>query len=117
MRVFYTLPRPWTDRILPVTFDPKPADLVRVMVGRAELITPTMEWELLKQVVRFTELDERSRARAVDETRQLGLGRFLEPTTRRLAGKISTREFSLVSWELLQAVSKAGAAPERLAGK
>jgi hypothetical protein len=40
LRVLYTLPREWTDRTLPLTFDPKPRELVRVMVGRAEVFTP-----------------------------------------------------------------------------
>ncbi len=106
VRVLYTLPRAWTDRILPLTLEPKPRELVRVMVGRAELITPAMEWELLKQVVRFADGDETDRVQAVDEARKLGLGRFLEPTTRRLAAKLPTREFSKVSWDLLQAASK-----------
>ena len=60
VRVLYTLPRAWTDRILPLTLEPKPRELARVMVGRAELITPPMEWELLKQVVRFADGDERA---------------------------------------------------------
>ena len=106
LRVFYTLPRAWTDRILPLTLDPPAREIVRVMVGRAELITPAMEWELMKQVVRFSDGDERVRARAVEDARGLGLGRFMEPTTRRLMAKMPSREFSALSWELLQEASK-----------
>src|SRR5207249_3727002 len=40
VRVLYVLPRAWTDRALPLSLDPAPRDLVRVMVGRAEVITP-----------------------------------------------------------------------------
>jgi hypothetical protein len=117
LRVLYTLPGKWTDRILPLTLEPKPRDVVRVMVGRAELITPAMEWELMKQVVSFTDKDENIRARAVEDARHLGLGRFLEPATRRLNGKMSSPEFSQVSWELLNAASKPTPEPKKLAVK
>ena len=117
LRVLYTLPSSWTDRILPLTLKPKPREVVRVMVGRAELITPAMEWSLMKQVVRYSDRDESIRARAVEDTRNLGLGRFLEPATRRLNGKMSGREFSQVSWDLVNAASKPAPEAKKLAVK
>jgi hypothetical protein len=117
LRVLYVLPGAWTDRILPLTLEPKPREIVRVMVGRAELITPKMEWELMKQVVRYSDGDESVRARAIEDTRSLGLGRFLEPATRRLNGKMPGREFSQVSWELLSAASKPAPEAKKLAVK
>ena len=105
-RVLYTLPRAWTDRILPLTIEPKPRELARVMVGRAELISPDMEWNLLKQVVRFADADPETRGRIIDDTRKLAYGRFMEPTARRLMPKVPGREFSRLSWELLEAASK-----------
>ena len=33
IRVLYTLPRDWTDRVLPLKVQPAPAETVRVMVG------------------------------------------------------------------------------------
>jgi len=42
-RVFYVLPRAAVDRILPLTVKPEPADLVRVLVGRLEILTPERE--------------------------------------------------------------------------
>jgi hypothetical protein len=105
-RVLYTLPLAWTDRILPLTIEPRPRELARVMIGRAELISPEMEWNLLKQVVRFADADAATRARIIDDTRNLGYGRFMEPTTRRLMPKVPGREFSRLSWELLEAASK-----------
>ena len=117
LRVLYTLPSSWTDRILPLTLEPKPREVVRVMVGRAELITPTMEWNLMKQVVRYSDKDEGIRARAIEDTRNLGLGRFLEPATRRLNGKMPGREFSQLSWDLVNAASKPAAEAKKLAVK
>ena len=117
VRVLYVLPPAWTDRILPLTLDPKPREIVRVMVGRAELITPTMEWDLMKQIVRFSEPGEQLRAQAVAHTRSIGLGRFLEPAARRLMAKMASPEFDKVSWELLQAASQPAAEGKRVAAR
>ncbi|MEP7341252.1 MAG: hypothetical protein ABI977_26215, partial [Acidobacteriota bacterium] len=43
LRVFYIVPRKTTDAILPITITPAPAEITRVLVGRAEIITPEME--------------------------------------------------------------------------
>jgi hypothetical protein len=69
LRVFYVLPRPITDKVLPLTLDPKPAELVRVLVGRVELITPEME-----QAMR----DDPASAKRT-------YGRFAEAILKRLA--------------------------------
>jgi hypothetical protein len=103
LRVLYILPRSWTDRVLPLTIDPAPHEIVRVMVGRAEVITPGIEWQLLKQIVRFSESDPVTRPKIVTETRNLGLGRFAEPAVRRVLGKTPNPEFSRHAWNLLEA--------------
>lgn len=115
LRVLYILPRRWTDRILPISVEPKPNELVRVMVGRAELITPTMEWKLLKQIVRFSENNPDLKARIVEDTRRLGSGRFLEPTVRRVLGPSPNLEFSQSAWKILELVSKPAGSPAALA--
>ena len=117
VRVLYVLPSEWTDRILPLTLDPKPRELVRVMVGRAELITPTMEWDLMKQIVCFSERGDQLRAQAVANTRNIGLGRFLEPAARRLMAKMPSPQFSQVSWELIQAASQPVSEGKRIAAR
>jgi hypothetical protein len=116
LRVLYVLPRAWTDTTLPLTFQPRPRELVRVMVGRAEIITPTTEWELLKQIVRFSEAGPAERTGVVEAVKALGLGRFAEPTARRLLGRNPSRAFSQNAWNLLNAVFKAGASGETVAG-
>lgn len=115
VRVLYLLPRSWTDRVLPLTLDPQPREIVRVMVGRTEVITPAMEWELLKQIVRYSEGDTAVRDQVVQDTRKLGLGRFAEPATRRLMSKLSSPEFNRVSGQLLEAASKPEKAAKTLA--
>ncbi len=42
-RLFYIVPRHFVDRVLPLTISPAPAQIVRVFVGRLELITPATE--------------------------------------------------------------------------
>lgn len=39
-RLFYVLPSPLTDELLPLTISPAPDEVVRVLVGRMEVITP-----------------------------------------------------------------------------
>jgi hypothetical protein len=39
LRVFFMVPRPWTDAILPLDLS-VPAEITRVMVGRIEIVTP-----------------------------------------------------------------------------
>jgi hypothetical protein len=42
-RLFYIVPRPYLDSILPLSINPAPAQLARVFVGRIELVTPATE--------------------------------------------------------------------------
>ncbi|MGH9966889.1 MAG: hypothetical protein ACREBG_03510 [Pyrinomonadaceae bacterium] len=49
--VFYILPRKKTDSILPLTISPQPAEIVRVLVGRTELLTPEMEKDVISQIM------------------------------------------------------------------
>lgn len=42
-RLLYLVPRKQTDELLPITIDPKPAELVRVLVGRHDFLTPEQE--------------------------------------------------------------------------
>ncbi|MEO6569254.1 MAG: hypothetical protein ABIO94_10875 [Opitutaceae bacterium] len=48
IRVFWIVPRAFTDRILPISVSPKPDHLERVLVGRSEVLTPAFEQELLR---------------------------------------------------------------------
>jgi hypothetical protein len=52
-RVLYILPRPWTDEILPITISPAPQELVRVMVGRAEIIPPSLVRDLCMKLDQY----------------------------------------------------------------
>ena len=82
MRVFYILPRRTTDEILPVTIEPRPAELVRVLVGRAEVITPGMEKSVQQQLSLLRDSSPQVRETAMREIRKYG--RFSEPILKRL---------------------------------
>ena len=114
LRVLYTLPREWTDRTLPLAITPAPRATSRVMVGRAEIITPAMEEALLWKTEGYVAAKEADRPKLVAEARALGLGRFMEPALRRvIAGGQLDKQFSALSWELLEAASQ----PEKAAAK
>ena len=107
VRVLYTLSRSWTDRTLPLQLSPAAREIARVMVGRAEMITPGMELSLLHETERYVQGDYATKAEVVRNVRGLGLGRFLEPAMRRLIEHgPKNREFSSRSWQLLEAASK-----------
>jgi hypothetical protein len=82
LRVFYVLPRQATDTVLPITIDPKPAELVRVLVGRAEVITPEMEKSVQTQVKMLGDPSPTAREAARQDIRKFG--RFSEPILKRI---------------------------------
>lgn len=82
MRVFYVLPRSATDAVLPITIDPRPDELVRVLVGRTEVITPEMEKSVREQVSRLRDPSAAVRADVAKSIRKYG--RFSEPILKRI---------------------------------
>ena len=82
-RLLYLVPRAKTDELLPLKVDPKPADVVRVLVGRHDFLTPEQESQAERAVRRAraaqAELDAAER-----ELRDLG--RF-SPEARQQADK------------------------------
>jgi hypothetical protein len=87
VRVLYLLPRNWTDATLPMTVSPQPKNIVRVMVGRAELITPATEEQLAADLVKASQGDASARGEAVVTLKKSG--RFAEPVFNRAMAKAS----------------------------
>ena len=104
-RVLYLLPRAWTDRTLQLQISPKPDRIVRVMVGRAELITPSVVRELKQQVLTYGGGDAKAKSRAVADVRALGLGRFLWAATTLVNGDGTDSAFAQSLNDLMAAVS------------
>ncbi len=48
LRVFWIVPRAFTDRVLPLRLNPVPDQLERVLIGRSEVITPGFAQELVR---------------------------------------------------------------------
>jgi len=88
-RVFYLLPRAWTDRVLPLEVTPRPDRVVRVMVGRAELIMPSLERGLKQEIMAYKSGDAAAQERAVANVREMNLGRFLMPAQQIALGQIN----------------------------
>lgn len=77
LRVFWIVPRAFTDRVLPIRLSPRPKELVRVMVGRVEILTPEMQREVLAQVPKLESGRKVDRDAALAALRRWG--RFAEP--------------------------------------
>ena len=90
LRLFYILPRPLTDAVLPVSIDPKPSDLVRVLMARTEIITAEMEQAVAQQVARLVSSSSEVREQALKAIH--AYGRFSEPVLRRIREKTRDRE-------------------------
>jgi hypothetical protein len=82
LRVFYVMPRKTTNAMLPITIEPKPVALVRVLVGRTEVITPEIEQAVTKQILDLRDLPVAEKSRALKEMNKYG--RFLEAILREI---------------------------------
>jgi hypothetical protein len=94
LRVLYLLPPALTEEQIPLTITPKPDEMVRVMMIRAEVITPEQEASDVATIPLF--------GCKTDDGHQhfLDLGRFAEPRLRRAIdlapesdGKLWARDF------------------------
>ncbi len=93
-RVLYLLPKQWADETLPLKLNPRPKNLVRVMVGRAELIAPDIERTLTELLEPFPGMD---RAARIGEVSAGLAGRFAEAAISRLqAVKLEEAKLHLI---------------------
>ena len=66
-RLVYIVPRGFIDGVLPLTIDPAPGQIVRVFVGRFEIVTPATARAVSTAIAHS------------DEETLMKYGRFLEP--------------------------------------
>jgi hypothetical protein len=95
-RVLYILPRPLTDAMLPIQITPTPRKLVRVLVGRQEILTPEREAEVEALLSARASTDPARKTAALQGL--AGFGRFLEPAVRQA-----------IAWTENEAVRRSGA--------
>ena len=74
-RLIYVVPGGFIDKVLPLTIDPAPGQIVRVFVGRLEIVTPA------------TAMAVKTALAANDEATLDKYGRFLEPILQTLEQK------------------------------
>ncbi|MET0752035.1 MAG: hypothetical protein ABWZ66_01615 [Pyrinomonadaceae bacterium] len=82
LRVFYILPAKTTNEILPLNIQPQPKELVRVLVGRAEVITPELEQDVKRQANLLKSTSAQVREEARQNLRKHG--RFYEPILKSI---------------------------------
>ncbi len=88
-RVLYILPKAWTDRTLPLKVTPTPDALVRVMVGRHDILTPEREREIDKLAPRINGPAGQEQTAATAELDRLG--RFAGPALQQAARRLEKR--------------------------
>ncbi|MBK8976083.1 MAG: hypothetical protein IPM29_09160 [Planctomycetes bacterium] len=92
-RVLWIVPDRTVSWMLPMRVDPEPRELVRVLVGRLEFLTPAKERAVERALLGRRSPDAAERAAAAAEL--TSLGRFLEPHLRRaceLTGSDAVRD-------------------------
>ena len=91
VRALFVMPQGWTDEFIPIEVRPKPKELVRVMVGRLELLTTERE-RLAEAAVADLASPDSARRQAAFATLQ-AQGRYVEPIVRRVLA--TTRDESV----------------------
>ena len=106
LRVFYVLPRQAADAILPASIEPQPGEFARVLVGRAELITPEMEGHVAGQLARLDETSTDVRDAALKEINKYG--RFTETVLGQVSAHASDERTRQRAERLLKEMRQGG---------
>jgi hypothetical protein len=101
-RVLYSLPQGDTDALLPLRLSPAPKELIRVMIGRLETLTPEQEASIASLVSHLGDLDPIVRERTSTRIRELG--RFAEPALTRVAATSEDPETKVKAQALLRTI-------------
>ncbi len=85
MRVLYVLPRAWSDSLLPLRIEPVPTELVRVLVGRVEVMAPAEERAIADRLETLAVAmpSDASTSAILERMDVDSLGRLAEPKLRR----------------------------------
>jgi hypothetical protein len=87
-RLLYLEPRTRAHELLPLTIEPKPTELVRVLVGRHDFLTPEQETNADRQVQRARAAQDELDAA---EKELVKIGRFAEQARQMAAKRLQTR--------------------------
>jgi hypothetical protein len=92
-RLLYLVPRSKTDELLPLTMDPKPTEVVRVLVGRHDFLTPEQEAVAERELLRAQAAQKELNA-VYTELSKLGRfsGQAQQMATKRLEAKAAPQK-------------------------
>jgi hypothetical protein len=99
VRLLFVLPQSWTDRFIPMRITPAPEQLVRVMVGRVELLDDARERRAEAAIRDLASADAGVRERAFNLLR--AEGRYVEPIVRRALRTTADDQVRTLSRRLL----------------
>ena len=99
VRLLFVLPQSWTDRFIPMRISPQPQQLVRVMVGRMELLDAAREQRAEDAIRDLSSSDQAVRERGFETL--LGEGRYVEPIVRRTLRTTTDEQVRTLSRRLL----------------
>jgi len=103
LRLLYLVPRQRVDAVIPIHIKPAPDKLVRVMVGRIEVLTPARERQIAKYVADLGADNFRIRETATANLE--GLGRLTEPSLRRVLQSSADPEVRSRAQSLIERMS------------
>lgn len=99
VRLLFVMPQSWTDRFIPMRITPAPQQLVRVMVGRMELLDEAREKRAEDAIRQLSSSDATVRERAFETLR--AEGRYVEPIVRRTLRWTTDEQVRTLSKRLL----------------
>ena len=99
VRLLFVLPQSWTDRFIPMRITPAPEQLVRVMVGRVELLDAARERRAEAAIRDLASPDAGVRERAFELLH--AEGRYVEPIVRRALRTTTDERVRTLSRRLL----------------
>ena len=105
LRILFILPREAVDNYIPIQITPRPQEMVRVMVGRTEVLTPSQERQIERWITELGAPDFKTRDAASAGLARLG--RLGEPALRRVMAITQSAEVRKSANNLIQAAIRA----------
>lgn len=99
VRALFVLPQKWTDEFIPLHIEPTPKEIVRVMVGRVELLTPEREKRAAWALRDLSSSESGVREKAFSYLQEQG--RYVEPIIKRVLSSTSDEKTRTMCKRLL----------------
>ncbi len=104
LRLFYIMPRASVETILPLTIEPKPTSIVRVLVGRTEVITPDAERNVSAELLK---LDDPSPSVRIAARKKIDrYGRFVESILMQISTAPPNPQVKTAAQHLLEQLNQ-----------